>query len=282
VRIEAIPSTSPEYPPALHDLSNPPAVLWMAGDRCMLTEPIVAVVGTRRSTAYGQRIARELVTALARAGACVVSGMAFGIDAAAHQAALDAGGRTIAVLGTGVDVPYPRGNLALYREIAHKGLFLSEMPPGAPCHRGSFVGRNRIIAALAAVTFVIEAPVKSGALSTVEAALMLGRDIGVVPGAIDSPQSAGSNRLLQQGAHPIVEIDDALMLAGLDPPPHAKPDLSDPVETRIWNALADGAASLDELCARSAMPAAECLAAVTALELRGVVECALTGEVRRR
>lgn len=282
MRIEAIPSSSPEYPAALHDLTNPPAVLWMAGDRDMLTGPVVAVVGTRRSTAYGQRITRELVTALARAGACVVSGMAFGIDAAAHRAALDAEGRTIAVLGTGIDVPYPRGNLALYREIVNDGLLVSEMPPGAACHRGSFVERNRIIAALATVTFVVEAPVKSGALSTADAALLLGRDIGVVPGAIDSPQSAGSNRLLQQGAHPIVEIDDALMLAGLDPLPHAKPDVSDPVEMRIWTALANGAASLDELCARSGMPVAECLATVTALELRGVVECALTGEVRRR
>jgi DNA processing protein len=282
VRIEAIPSSSPEFPAALYDLDDPPPVLWTAGHHTMLDGPVVAVVGTRRSTAYGERITRELVTALARAGATIVSGMAFGIDAAAHRAALAANGRTVAVLGTGVDIAYPRAHTALYREIADKGLLVSELSPGSPSHRGSFVKRNRIIAALASVTFIIEAPVKSGALGTADAALLLGRDIGVVPGAIDSPQSAGSNRLLQQGAHPIVEIDDALMLAGLDPQPHAKPDLSDPLEVRIWEALSRGASTLDELCARSAMPVAECLAAVTALELRGAVECALTGEVRRR
>lgn len=252
------------------------------GDRGALHDPVVAIVGTRRATNYGLRMAREIAGALARAGACVVSGMALGVDGAAHRGALDAGGKTVAILGTGVDVPYPRAHLALYREIVEQGLVLSEMPAGARSHGGSFPNRNRLIAALARLVIVIEAPIKSGALGTAEHGLNLGRDIAVVPGPIDSPQSAGSNNLLRNGAHPIVSVDDAVMLAGLSPRPKARPRVDDEVEVRVWAALEKGAASLDELCARASLPVAQCLAAVTGLELRGAIECALTGEIRRR
>jgi DNA processing protein len=284
MRVATIPFRSPEYPARLRDLAEPPQELWAIGDRAMLDDPIVAIVGTRRATAYGLRITRELSAALARAGACIVSGMALGIDAAAHRAALEAGGRTIAVLGSGVDVPTPKSHTPLYHEIADRGLLLSEMPLGAHAHMGSFLKRNRIIAALAQVIFVVEAPADSGALNTVMHGMAAGRDIGVVLGNIDSPQSLGSNLLVRDGAHPIVEIDDALALAGLTP--HARgasrraPD--DPMELRVWSALADGDATMDELCARTALPVAECMVAVTGLEMRGAVECALTGVVRRR
>ena len=280
--VETIPFHSPEYPARLRDLPAPPRTLWALGDRSTLRDPVVAIVGTRRATAYGERITRALAGGLAEAGACIVSGMALGIDGVAHRAALDAGGATVAVLGTGVDVPYPRAHLALYREIVEKGLVLSEMPPGAHSHKGSFPNRNRIIAALARLVIVVEAPVASGALITSRDALELNRDVAVVPGPIDSPQSEGSNLLMRDGAHPITSIEDAVTLAGLTPKRIAGPQIDDATEMRVWAALANSAGSLDELCARAALPVSECLAAVTGLELRGAVECGLSGEIRRR
>jgi DNA processing protein len=224
----------------------------------------------------------EIAGALAKAGATVVSGMALGIDAAAHRAALDANGATVAVLGTGADVAYPRAHVALHAEIAERGAVLSELPPGAHSHGGSFPERNRIIAALASATIVIEAPFDSGALITANRALELGRDVAIVPGPIDSPQSQGANALLRDGAHPIVAVADALALVGLAPPsvPSA-PRLEGESELRIWRALDDGSATMDELCARTGLPVTQCLTTVTALELRGLIECALTGEIRR-
>jgi len=280
--VATIPSNSPEYPSQLRDLASPPATLWSLGEVATLRDPIVAIVGTRRATSYGLRTSHAIAAGLARAGACVVSGMALGIDGAAHRGALEANGCTVAVLGTGVDVPYPRAHLSIYREILAKGLILSEMPPGARSHRGSFPNRNRIIAALARLVIIVEAPHKSGALHTAKFALEMDREIGIVPGPIDSPQSAGSNLLLRDGAHPITSVDDAITLAGLTPSRITGPSIDDPTEMRIWSALESGAQSLDMLCARAALPVNECLAAVTGLELRGAVECALTGEIRRR
>jgi DNA processing protein len=282
VVVERIARDDAAYPAALNDLPNPPAQLWWIGDLSLLDKPLVTIVGTRRATGYGERITRELAASLARAGACVVSGMALGIDAAAHHAALEAGGATIAILGTGADVAYPRAHLSLHREIIERGLVMSELPPGAHSHKGSFPKRNRILAAISTLTIIVEAPFDSGALITAKHATELGRDVAVVPGPIDSPQSQGSNLLLRDGAHPIVSIADALCLAKLAPQPRSDPHVDDEVEMRVWNALGHGAASLDELCARSGLPVAQCLTAVTGLELRGAVECALTGEVRRR
>jgi DNA processing protein len=280
--VEHIARHDAAYPPALTELADPPPRLWWIGDRSLLDGPLVTIVGTRRATSYGLRVTREIASALARAGACVVSGMALGIDAAAHRAALDAGGTTIAVLGTGADVAYPRAHVALHREIIERGLVLSELPPGAHSHGGSFPNRNRILAGLSKVTIVVEAPFGSGALITARHANDLGRDVGIVPGPIDSPQSQGSNLLMRDGAHPIVDVADALGLAGLAPHPRAEPRVDDEIEMRVWAALAHGSATLDEICARAGLPVAQCLSAVTGLELRGAVECALTGEVRRR
>jgi DNA processing protein len=272
----------PGYPAQLRDLHDPPAVLWSHGHWSTLQPPVVAVVGTRRASAYGLRIARALVTGLARAGACIVSGMATGIDAVAHRSTLEADGRTVAVLGTGADVAYPRSHHALHSEICSRGLVLSELRPEAQADGGSFPRRNRIIAALASLTIVVEAPRQSGALNTARHALDLGRDVAAVPGAIDAPQSEGSNGLIQQGAHVVTSVADALSLVGLDPPIRLCPVLNDECERCVWQLLEQGSATLDELCGRTALPVTECLSAVTRLELRGIVECALTGEIRRR
>ena len=270
------------FPSTLRDLPQVPAAIWSIGDPGTLHDPVVAVVGTRRATAYGRRATTQIVTALVRAGATVVSGMAFGIDAMAHRAALDANGRTVAVLGSGADVASPRAHTALHREIAARGLVLSEMPPGTTSQKWSFLQRNRIIAALARLTIVVEAPVESGALKTADIANELGRDVAAVPGPIDSPQSRGCNEAIRNGVHPITSPVDALLLAGLNPQAAAGPRIGDAAEMQVWEALAQGAATLDELCARTALPVSQCLVAITGLELRGAVECALTGEIRLR
>ena len=272
------------YPAALHDLRDPPPLLFALGNLDLVSRPCVAVVGTRRATPYGERVTTAVAGALAAAGATVVSGMARGIDAASHRAALARGGMTIAVLGTGVDVAYPVGHRALHATIVERGLVLSEFPCGSRATPASFPRRNRIIAALARLTIVVEAGDRSGALITADHALDLGRDVAVVPGPIESPQHVGSNRYLRLGAHPILTVDDALMLMELaDAPDH--PDVAGSLagdERVVWDALAHGALPIEQLTERAALTPRRSLAAVTALELSGLVETLTTGELRRR
>jgi DNA processing protein len=269
------------YPSALDDCPAPPAVLWARGDLSVLDRPTVAIVGTRRATAYAERVTRQLAITLARAGACIVSGLARGVDAAAHQGALEACGATVAVLGTGLDVCYPRAHAPLQREIERRGLVLSELAPDDAAHRGSFPRRNRIIAALAKVTIVVEAGVKSGALITATHALEMGRTVAAVPGPIDVPQSAGSNELLRDGASLIASMADALALLGLTAPIRLTELPEGGAERIVWDALDRGGLDLESLSARASLPAHQALAAVSALEMRGLVECALSGEIRR-
>ena len=272
-----------DYPAALRDLPDPPPVLFVRGHAEWLTSgAVVSIVGTRRATAYGERVARDIAAQLAHAGALVLSGMARGIDGAAHRGALGATGRSGAVLGTGIDIAYPAAHRALHGELATNGVLVSEQPPGEHATGGSFPERNRIIAALSSVVIVIEAGHKSGALITAARALELGRVVAAVPGQIDSPQSAGSNELLRDGAQLIASAEDALALAGLTLPPRAPgPEVEGP-DRAVWDALSRGALDLDMLASSTALPAREVMAAVTRLELSGAVECALTGEVRRR
>ena len=271
-----------DFPPGLLELSQPPAVLFAIGDVALLRAPCVAIVGTRRATSYGERVTAELAAALARAGVTIVSGMARGIDGVAHRAALAAGGATAAVLGTGVDVAYPTSHGALHAAIASRGLLLSEELPGDRANGGSFPKRNRLIAALARATIVVEAPEHSGALITAGCALDLGRTVAAVPGPIDVPQSAGTNLLLRDGAVMIADVADILAIAGVSATRarHDAPD--DPTLRAVWDALDAPAPDLDALATRAALPARRCLAAVTTLELEGRIECALTGEIRRR
>jgi DNA processing protein len=209
--------------------------------------------------------------------------MARGIDAAAHRTALEEGGATVAVLGTGVDVPYPVGHRDLHRTIGEKGLVLSENPAGARAQKGSFPKRNRIIAALAPVTIVVEAGFRSGALNTASQALELGRTVAAIPGPIDSEQSRGSNQLLRDGAVLIAEPADALTLLGISAPlERAPPPLLPDSEQKIWEAIKGGFVHTDALPAATELGLAECLAAITSLEIMGLVECTLAGEIRRR
>ncbi|HET9424976.1 MAG TPA: DNA-processing protein DprA [Gemmatimonadaceae bacterium] len=273
-----------DYPESLLALQHPPLVLWVMGDlSAVMGPPVIAIVGTRECTDYGERVTRSIASAFARAGATVLSGMARGIDARAHAAAMETGGRTAAVLGTGVDVPYPAAHRGLHARIRAHGVVISEGPPGLPAAQGCFPRRNRIIAALAGATIVVEAGVKSGALNTALWSDGIGRKVGGIPGPIDSPASLGVNLLLRDGgAHPIATTSDALALLSLSEPGRSAVELHSPAEQAVWGALERAAASFDVLCGRTGLPARLCLETVTALEIRGLVECAMTGELRRR
>ena len=271
-----------DFPHSLIDMPHPPTAVWTLGDRAILDAPCVAIVGTRQMTGYGERVTRRLATALARAGACIVSGMARGVDATAHRAALEVGGRTVAVLGTGVDVPYPVGHHQLHAQIARQGLVVSEEAPGTRARPGCFPRRNRIIAALAQLTIVVEAGLKGGANITAAAADAAHRQIAAIPGPIDAPQSQGCNRLILDGATIITCVNDALALMGLPQEPEERPVLGDG-EQKVWDVLgSEGAATVELLTARTALPLRETLMALTTLELDGRVTQDFAGTYRRR
>ena len=207
------------FPPALRSIPDPPIALWVRGNLECIERPAVAIVGSRDHSSYGEEVARDVATAAARSGIVVVSGMARGLDAIAHEAALDAGGTTVGVLGNGADVPYPRGNRRLYERVVERGLLLTEHPPGEEARAGHFPRRNRLISGLSRAIVVVEAALGSGTMITVTAALEQGREVLVVPGPITSPTSRGTNRLLREGATPLLEISDLLSIFGAPPVP---------------------------------------------------------------
>jgi len=242
---------SPAYPDALRGLPDAPPVLWVRGGAerlaALLDEPGVAVVGTRRPSAYGTEVAEELSRGLSAAGVTVVSGLAIGIDAAAHRGALRAPEpRTIAVLGGGADVVYPRINRRIYEQIAELGVILSESPPGRRPYRWTFPARNRIMAAITAMTVVVEASDPSGSLITASFAAELGRGVAAVPGRVTATNAAGSNRLLRDGAAVIRDAADALDelfgVGGADRLVSAGPDQSAllPEERAVLDAVERG------------------------------------------
>jgi DNA processing protein len=277
------------YPPGLHDLNDAPTTLFARGPLERLaallgsagaTDPghRVAVVGSRRATTDGAATARALGRGLSAAGICVVSGMALGIDSAAHEGALEAGAQTVAVLACGPERAYPAARRALHRRIAERALVLSELPPGTGPYRWAFPARNRIIAALAEMTVIVEAAERSGSLITAEIALDLGRDVGAVPGSPSAWHSAGANALLRDGArvvrHTLDVVDDVVgVLPGSAGAPGARsdpPGLS-PSLARLLAAIDRGA---DTVVRNAATPdeAAAVLAGFTELELLGLVQ----------
>jgi DNA processing protein len=274
VRIQTLRRGRAGYPPALEELHDPPATLYVRGERPdALAAPAVAVVGARSCSAYGAQVARTLAREVAAAGAVVVSGLARGIDAEAHRGALEAGGLTIAVLGCGIDRDYPARHAELARRVAADGLIVSEYPAGTEPAPWRFPARNRIIAALAGATVVAEARERSGALITTDFALELGRDVFAVPGEIFSALSAGTNALLRQGAAPLLEARDVLDALGLEPAPAATPALSDAAEATLA-LLRDAPAAVDDLVARTGCAAADVSAALVELELAGLAAAA--------
>jgi DNA processing protein len=268
------------YPEQLSQLGDPPALLHSTGSPDGLAElcarPVAAIVGTRRASAYGLEMATAIGRGLAAAGVTVVSGLALGIDAAAHRGALEAGGPTIAVLGCGADRPYPRAHASLYDRIRGHGMVVSELPPGAPPARWTFPARNRIMAALAQVTVVVEAAERSGSLITAGFAEDLGRDVCAVPGRVTARMAAGANRLLVDGAQLVRGAADVLDLifgaGGWEQPRRdaAAARALDPVLRRVLAAVESGDV-LDENGDRAAIPPGELRAALGRLELLGLV-----------
>jgi DNA processing protein len=262
-----------QYPDALMDLPDPPVALFLAGQEAVpLDVPYAAVVGTRRASAYGLEAAAWITDTLVRSGAGVVSGMAVGIDTAAHRACLEAGGWTVAVLATGVDRCYPPANRRLYGEILAKGLLLSEYAPGTPVAKHRFPERNRLIAALGRITVVVQAGIKSGAQRTVDSALELGREVFAVPGPITTVHFQGCHRLIQDGAQLLADPQDCLPALGLKP---AAPQRGRPVPDR-WRDLYD--ALVTDL---SAAALSQALAMDPARVHVGLLELELAGCVRR-
>jgi DNA processing protein len=294
----AVTGADPAYPKAFRVLPDPPVVLFAAGDLSLLGTPGMGVVGTRAPTEYGRRAAARLAHDLARAGYAIVSGMARGIDAAAHGAALDAGGATIGVLGHGIDRMYPPENRRLFARMRASGLLLTELAPGEEPLPGNFPRRNRLIAALSEGVLVVEMGERSGARHTVEYALEQGKEVFSVPGPIGSPASAGTNQLLKEGARVVTSAEDILEelhgvgRAGMPPPRAAAaerppapaaappPDLAGD-EAAVFAALAEAPRHVDALASTVGRPTGAVLAALLTLELRDLAE-ALPGKHFRR
>lgn len=266
------------YPRLLREIYQPPPVIYLRGEILPEDETAVAVVGTRRITAYGRQVTEDLGAALARHQVTVVSGLARGTDAIAHQSALRAGGRTIAVLGSGVDRIYPPEHRRLAEEIIESGALISDYPPGTPPDSANFPPRNRIISGLSLATVVVEAGETSGALITATFALEQGREVLAVPGLITSPNSKGTNRLISQGARPLLTPEDvleAINIRAVNTQRAARRLLpADEVESRLLELMGDGSMAADELSFLSGLPIEKVSATLAVMELKGLIRSA--------
>jgi DNA processing protein len=295
----AITPDDAAYPDAFRNLPDRPYLLFAIGNLELLSAPGIGVVGTRTPTDYGRRTAIALAGDLARAGLSIVSGMARGIDSAAHAAALDAGGTTVGVLGHGIDRIYPPENEKLFARVRERGLLLTELAPGEEPNAGNFPRRNRLIAALSLGVLVVEMGDKSGAMHTVTYALEQGKDVFAVPGQVGSPQSAGTNQLLKEGASLVTSAADileelrgvghAFTASGSGPASPANPDVPPPPpadlapdEAKVFAALAAEPRPVDDIAAAAELAPSNVLAALLGLELRGLIESLPGKQYRRR
>lgn len=280
-----------QYPPLLRQIAHPPHLLYVYGETDLTDRFPVAVVGTRRASAYGLTHTRDIAAELAQTGVCVVSGLALGIDAAAHTGALDGGGRTVAVLGSALDKPYPQENEPLMRRILESGgSVVSEYAPGTPPSRYSFLQRNRIIAGMCLGTLVTEGPRRSGALNTATRTLESGREVFALPGNVDSPGAQLPNMLISEGARLVTGAADILSALVIEPkdapkaaqaavapmkaPAEKKPHIPgglDETQRAICAALLAGEADFDALCAVSGLESDELGALLIEMEMDGLV-----------
>jgi DNA processing protein len=283
-RADFITTRDPAYPRLLKEIHDPPIGLYRKG-RYDFAQPGVAIVGSRRTTLYGQNVAKKFGAELARLGFCVVSGLARGIDTAAHEGALSVGGKTAAVLGCGIDIIYPPENLELYRRIEAEGAVLSEFPFGRRADRQSFAMRNRIVAGMCEATIVVESDVDGGAMITARFAGEQGRLIFAVPGRIDQNTSAGCHQLIRDGATLMTSVDDLLnelnYLDGLRPAPigekPAEASAGRPAnltedEARVFACFQGGAIlAVDALTGQTGLSAAQLSATLMMLELKRLI-----------
>ena len=274
-----------DYPALLRSIPDPPLLLYAVGDTTLLNAPAVAIVGSRDHTPYGEAVAAMMGAAAGRAGIVVVSGMARGLDAVAQAAALEAGGTTIGVLGCGADIVYPAANRELYRRVMEHGLLLTESKPGEWPTQGAFPRRNRLISGLARALVVVEAADGSGTMITVSTALEQGRDVLAVPGPITSVTSRGTNRLIRDGATPLVSVDELLALYGAHiatPMPQPPQCTLTATEARVLACLTTEPAHVDALALNVGLPIGELLGTLLGLEIGGLVEASSGGRYRRR
>lgn len=263
------------YPARLKNIQQPPPVLYLRGEYTLQDHWAVAIVGTRRITSYGRQVTEQIATLLARNGITVVSGLARGVDGVAHQAALAVGGRTLAVLGSGVDQIYPPEHRTLADKIMKAGAVISDYAPGTPPEAANFPPRNRIISGLSGAVVVIEAGDTSGALITATFAADQGKEVFAVPGGIYSPQSKGTNRLIQQGATPMLDPQDileALDIHRVEQYHQASLLLpADEVESSLMTILNLEPMHIDDIQAQSGLPIEKISASLTMMELKGMV-----------
>jgi DNA processing protein len=263
-----------DIPERLQAITSPPTKLFVEGDLGgLLQSKAVAIVGSRKVTAYGREITKRLATQLAEQGIVIISGLAFGVDSIAHQAALDAGGQTIAVLPTPIERIYPAGHRGLAEQILHRGgALVSEYPAGSDTYPGNFVARNRIIAGLADATLLTEAALKSGSLHTARFALNAGRDVFAVPGNITSPTSEGTNNLIKRGGIPVTDVGDILFALGIKPKKAPLvPKGSTPAEQVLLDLIAEGISDGSELQDKSRLDIETFNQTLTMLEITGKI-----------
>lgn len=277
----------PRYPPLLREIHDPPPLLYVRGNADLLLQPQLAIVGARRASAVGLRLASRIAAALAGRDLVVTSGLALGIDGAAHRGALEAGGGTVAVLGTGVETIYPRRNRALGEDIALRGCLVSEYPPGTAPLPGRFPRRNRIISGMSLGTLVVEAALPSGSLITASTATSQGREVFALPWSLAHKGGAGCLQLLRDGAKMVTRVEDILeelgvlgglqldLLRGLRDTPGAVEKNSP-----LLDLIGQEAVAIDELVCGSGLPAAEVLAELSRLELQGYVQRSSGGYIR--
>ena len=268
------------YPPALLEIADPPCVLYVRGRPELLLTPTLGIVGSRNATTQGLRNAEDFARTLAAAGLSIASGLALGIDAAAHRGALAANGVTVAVIGTGADRVYPAANRALAQRIAERGAIVSEFPLGTPALPHHFPRRNRIIAALARGTLVVEAAVNSGSLITARLAAELGRDVFAIPGSIHNPLAKGCHKLIREGAKLVDSVEEILEewrwrplplpSLGAAPATHDVPPATTPADP-LWEALGFDPIPFDVLVARTGLSASDVSARLLEWELEGRV-----------
>ena len=280
---------SPLYPSRLKSLPDAPVVLYVIGDPLLLKEPQIAIVGSRRPTPSGCRIAKEFSEQLSRSGLIITSGMAMGIDAAAHQGTLSIYGGTIAVLGTGVDQIYPARHKDIYSLIAAHGALVSEFPLGTTPYAGNFPKRNRIISGLSLGVLVVEAALESGSLISARMAAEQGREVFAVPGSVINPLSKGCHKLIRDGAVLVESADDILLELApqlqqqMHVPSHTsieKPQTTDPLRLKIIESMGYEVISIDELSQLCGIACQELSVLLTEMELDGVIEATPGGFIR--
>ncbi len=273
--IQVLTWDDPAYPDRLRQIVQSPFVLYIKGQLLAEDAWAVAIVGTRRYSSYGRQVAENISHTLARNGITIISGLARGIDGIAHKTAIDAGGRTIAVLGSGLDILYPPEHRALAEEISKEGALISDYPLGTPPDGSNFPPRNRIISGLSKIIIVIEAGERSGALITATYAAEQGKEVFAVPGKISAPMSKGTNLLIKQGAHPLLDPQDVLDLLNMtlvaEQRVIRKALPSDPKEAVLYQAVGEEPLHVDEICSQVNLPIEEVTSTLALMELKGMV-----------